>query len=149
MRACIQRVTRAAVTVDANVVGQIDLGLLVLLGVGQGDTIDDARYLAEKAATLRVFEDQAGKMNRSVIDVSGKMLVVSQFTLMGDVRRGRRPSFVEAAPPEIANELYEQFVGIVEEQGVTTARGQFRAHMEVSLVNDGPVTILLDSKKQF
>ena len=149
MRACVQRVQRASVTVDEQIVGQIDAGLLVLLGVGQGDTIDDARYLAEKTASLRIFEDDGGKMNRSLVDISGEMLVVSQFTLMGDVRRGRRPSFVDAAPPDVANELYEQFARLVEQQGVGVERGQFRVHMAVSLVNDGPVTILLDSKKRF
>ena len=149
MRACIQRVSRACVRVDHKVVGEISEGLLTLLGVAEGDSSDDARYLAEKTATLRVFEDADGKMNQSLIDRRGQLLVVSQFTLMGDVRRGRRPSFTGAAHPDAAIELYEAYVRFSRELGVDVQCGQFRAHMEVELVNDGPVTILLDSSKLF
>jgi D-aminoacyl-tRNA deacylase len=146
MRACVQRVTTASVTVAGEVVGQIDHGLVVLLGVGQQDTPADADYLARKLVGLRIFEDEQGKMNRSLEEVSGGLLVVSQFTLWGDCRKGRRPSFVEAAPPEVAERLYAYFVRVVEELGVRVATGRFRAHMHVALVNDGPVTLVLDSK---
>ncbi len=149
MRACVQRVNRASVTVDEQVVGAIELGLLVLLGVAASDTDQEARYLAEKIVSLRIFEDDAGKMNRSLVDLSGQMLAVSQFTLFGDCRRGRRPSFTEAAEPVLAERLYEQFVTCVQSAGIQVARGRFRAHMHVELVNDGPVTLLLDSGKQF
>lgn len=149
MRACVQRVSRASVTVANSVVGQIDHGLLVLLGVGQGDTEADSKQLAEKIVGLRIFEDDQGKMNLSLADTQGAMLVVSQFTLWGDCRKGRRPSFVTAAPPEKAEELYLEFVRQVEQLGISTATGTFRAQMEVSLVNDGPVTLLLDSQKTF
>ena len=149
MRVVVQRVTRSEVRVADASVGSIARGLLVLLGVATGDTKADALYLADKVMGLRIFEDDDGKMNRSLVDVCGEMLVVSQFTLLGDVRKGRRPSFVQAAPPELANELYEQFARIVAEAGVTVATGQFRAEMMVELVNDGPVTILLDSRREF
>ncbi len=149
MRACVQRVSRASVTVDGEVVGQIGRGLLVLLGVGQGDDERDARYLADKIVGLRIFEDDQGKMNRSLAEQGGGLLVVSQFTLLGDVRKGRRPSFTDAAPPEEANRLYEVFAAASAELGVPVAKGRFQAHMEVELVNDGPVTILLDSRKLF
>jgi D-tyrosyl-tRNA(Tyr) deacylase len=149
MRACVQRVTRASVTVDGQVCGQIGRGLVVLLGVAADDTPDDARQLAGKIAELRIFQDEAGQMNRSLIDIGGAMLVVSQFTLLGDCRRGRRPSFTAAAPPELAESLYEQFVRCVAEQGIAIATGRFRADMQVELVNDGPVTLLLDSRKEF
>jgi D-tyrosyl-tRNA(Tyr) deacylase len=149
MRACVQRVRRASVTVEGGIVGQIGRGLLVLLGVAQGDDEKDARYLADKVVGLRVFEDEQGKMNRSLLEAGGNLLVVSQFTLLGDVRKGRRPSFIDAAAPEEANRLYEIFVAAVASQGVTVATGRFQAHMDVELVNDGPVTLLLDSKKLF
>ncbi|RMG04645.1 MAG: D-tyrosyl-tRNA(Tyr) deacylase [Planctomycetota bacterium] len=145
MIACIQRVTRASVTVDGNVVGNIDKGVVVLLGVAAEDTEDDARLIAEKLAALRIFEDADNKMNLSIRDVGGSALVVSQFTLLADCRKGRRPSFTAAAPPESAQALYEVFCERLKEQGVPVATGVFRAHMEVALVNDGPVTILLDS----
>jgi D-tyrosyl-tRNA(Tyr) deacylase len=130
-------------------VGRIDLGWLVLLGVAKGDTDDDAAKLAEKVVGLRAFEDDQGKMNRSVVDCGGSVLVVSQFTLLGDCRGGKRPSFTEAAPPEEAERLYLLFADKVAEQGVSVARGVFRADMKVSLINDGPVTLLLDSRKAF
>ncbi len=149
MRAVVQRVSSASVVVEDEVVGRIDHGFLVLLGVSQSDTQDDVIFLAGKIAGLRVFEDDDGKMNRSLTDVEGKMLVVSQFTLYGDCRKGRRPSFVAAAPPERADELYRSFVAEVRGQGVEVETGRFQAHMDVSLVNDGPVTLLLDSSKAF
>ncbi len=149
MRAVVQRVTRASVHVGDETVGQIGPGLMVLLGVGQGDSDVDARYLADKTTQLRIFEDDAGKMNRSLIDSGGSMLVVSQFTLLGDCRKGRRPAFTAAASPDDANRLYENFVAAVMAHGVTVETGRFRAMMQVELVNDGPVTMLLDSKKAF
>ena len=147
MRAIIQRVSRASVTVEGRVTGQIGAGLLVLLGVGRFDGPEAAAYLAEKIANLRIFADEAGKMNHSVLDVGGAALVVSQFTLYGDARGGRRPSYIEAAPPEMANRLYEEFVRELRARGVPAETGVFQAHMQVELVNDGPVTILLDSEK--
>ena len=149
MRAVIQRVSRARVTVNGQIAGEIGPGLLVLLGVGAGDTREDADYLAEKTLGLRIFEDPDGRMNLSVADVSGALLVVSQFTLYGDVRRGKRPSFDGAAPPQPARELYEYFVGKVRAAGLHCETGRFQEMMQVELVNDGPVTILLDSKKTF
>ena len=149
MRAVVQRVTRAAVTVDESVVGTIGLGLLVLLGVGRSDTTASADYVIDKLLGLRVFEDRDSKMNLSVREVGGAMLVVSQFTLFGDVRRGKRPSFDEAARPEQARALYEYVVGKIREQGIECATGEFQAMMRVSLVNEGPVTILIDSEKAF
>ena len=145
----MQRVAEASVRVDDTVVGAIGPGLVVLLGVAQGDEDRDARYLAEKVVNLRVFPDEAGQMNRSILEVAGGLLVVSQFTLLGDARRGRRPSYSEAAPPEAANRLYEYFVGKLRPAGLEVATGVFRAMMDVALVNEGPVTILLDSRKQF
>lgn len=149
MRAVVQRVSRAKVTVNGWTAGEIGLGLLVLLGVGQQDSEADAAYLAEKVVGLRIFEDEDGKMNRSVRDVSGSVLVVSQFTLYGDVRRGKRPSFDEAAPPELARRLYELFVGQIQAAGLRCETGRFQEMMKVDLVNEGPVTILLDSGKAF
>jgi D-tyrosyl-tRNA(Tyr) deacylase len=145
----VQRVSQCSVTVDGQIAGQIGRGLLVLLGVAHDDTQADVDYLAEKTTGLRVFEDDAGKMNRSVLDVGGQILVVSQFTLWGDCRRGKRPSFTDAAAPELAEPLYEAFVAAVQRLGVPTSTGTFRAHMDVALVNDGPVTLLLDSRKAF
>jgi D-tyrosyl-tRNA(Tyr) deacylase len=146
MRACVQRVSEASVTIAGQVVGRIGRGLLVLLGVAANDTEDDARYLAAKIAGLRVFEDDAGKMNLGLADVEGAMLVVSQFTLLGDCRKGRRPSFTDAAPPELASSLYEVFCDEVRRAGIAVATGRFREHMQVALVNDGPVTLLMDSR---
>jgi len=145
----IQRVSRARVVVEGRETGAIGAGMLVLLGVGKEDTPADAAYLAEKAAHLRIFEDENGKMNRSLLDARGAALVVSQFTLYGDARGQRRPSFLEAAPPELASALYEEFVKHLRSLGVPVETGIFRAHMEIELVNDGPVTILLDSAKLF
>ena len=147
MRAVVQRVTRAKVMVEEVVRGEIDAGLLVLLGVGREDGENDADYLAGKIAGLRIFEDDAGKMNLSVRDTGGAVLAVSQFTLYGDVRRGKRPSFDAAAPPERARELYEYFVERVRAMGLRCETGQFQAMMDVELVNSGPVTILVDSRR--
>jgi len=149
MRAVVQRVSRASVKVDGDISGQITEGLLVLLGVAHVDGEADADYLAEKIAGLRIFQDDTGKMNRSIVDIGGAMLAVSQFTLLGDVRKGKRPSFDEAARPERARELYEYFVGRVRTLGLRCETGRFQEMMEVELVNRGPVTILLDSKKLF
>jgi D-tyrosyl-tRNA(Tyr) deacylase len=145
----VQRVSRASVTVDERVVGEIGSGLLVLLGVSASDSESDAGYLAEKIAGLRIFGDQDGKMNRSVADAGGAVLAISQFTLYGDVRRGKRPSFDDAARPERARDLYESFVTGIRERGLRCETGQFQAMMSVSLVNEGPVTLLLDSSKLF
>jgi D-tyrosyl-tRNA(Tyr) deacylase len=149
MRAVVQRVTRARVTVDDEVVGEIGNGLVVLLGVARDDTKLDAAYLVEKIAALRIFDDDEGKMNLSVKEVNGGVIVISQFTLYGDVRRGLRPSWIEAASPEVAEPLYEFFVRQMRAAVDEVATGSFRAMMQVELVNDGPVTILLDSKKLF
>lgn len=149
MRAVIQRVSQASVVVAGQVVGAIGQGLMVLLGVAQGDAAQDAVYLAEKTAGLRIFEDEDGKMNRSVEDIGGRILVVSQFTLLGDCRKGRRPGFTEAAPPELADRLYGEYVAVLRATGLEVATGVFRAEMQVHLVNDGPVTLLLDSRKTF
>ena len=149
MRAVIQRVSRARVSIGEGVAGEIGPGLLVLLGVGREDGPETAAYLAEKIANLRVFEDEAGKMNRSLVEIAGAALVVSQFTLYGDVRRGRRPGFDRAAPPEPAKALYELFVEELRRRGVRVETGVFQAHMTVDLANEGPVTILLDSEKTF
>ena len=149
MRAVIQRVSRASVKVDGELMGEIAKGLLVLLGVALDDSQADADYLAEKIAGLRIFEDDAGKMNLSVAEVGGAVLAVSQFTLFGDVRRGKRPSFDAAARPEQAKALYESFVGHIRASGLRCETGRFQEMMEVELVNSGPVTILLDSKKMF
>jgi len=149
MRAVIQRVSRARVLVDQEVIGQIAAGLLVLLGVAATDTEADADYLADKVTGLRIFEDADGKMNLGVGDVHGAILAVSQFTLYGDARKGRRPSFDAAARPEQARQLYEYFVGKIRAAGLACETGRFQAEMKVELVNDGPVTILLDSAKEF
>jgi D-aminoacyl-tRNA deacylase len=149
MRAVVQRVSSASVMVDNEIVGQIDRGFLVLLGVEESDSETDVVYMAQKIAGLRVFEDSDGKMNLALVDVGGAMLVVSQFTLLGDCRKGRRPSFIAAARPEKANELYESFVAEIRGQGVSVETGRFQTHMDVELVNDGPVTLLIDSHKQF
>ena len=147
MRAVVQRVQRASVAVNGRVVGEIGSGLLVLLGVSKSDCENDADYLIQKIIGLRIFEDEQGKMNRSVAEVSGAILMVSQFTLYGDVHRGKRPSFDEAAGPEEARKLYEYAVNKIREAGLRCETGEFQAMMKVSLVNDGPVTILLDSEK--
>src|SRR5215469_3560509 len=149
MRAVLQRVSRAKVTVAGQVTGEIAAGVLILLGVGREDTPAVARALAEKAANLRIFEDQNQKMNRSLLEVNGAALVVSQFTLYGDARGGRRPSFIAAAPPEQAGQLYQIFCEALRSLGVTVATGVFQTMMSVELVNEGPVTILLDSEKTF
>jgi D-aminoacyl-tRNA deacylase len=149
MRAVLQRVSSAQVTVAGEVVGRIGQGLLVLLGVALGDEEQDARYLAEKTAQLRIFEDDAGKMNRSLEDIGGELLAVSQFTLLADCRQGRRPGFSAAAPPATAQALYERFVAILRQRGLAVATGVFQAEMAVQLINDGPVTVLLDSRKEF
>lgn len=149
MRAVVQRVARASVSVEGAVVGAIELGLLVLLGVSSNDTTTSADYMVEKLLGLRIFEDEDGKMNRSVQEAGGAVLVVSQFTLFGDVRRGKRPSFDEAARPDQAKVLYEYVVARIRERGLECSTGEFQAMMHVSLVNDGPVTILVDSEKVF
>jgi D-aminoacyl-tRNA deacylase len=149
MRAVVQRVSEASVRVDGQVVGTIGPGLLVLLGVGRDDGETDAEYLAEKVLNLRIFADEAGQMNRSVLETGGAILAVSQFTLLGDARHGRRPGYTAAAAPETANRLYELFVAEVRSSGLTVETGVFRAMMDVALVNQGPVTILLDSRKLF
>lgn len=149
MRTVVQRVSRGRVTVAGEVVGAIGAGLVVLLGVAREDTPEAADYLAEKVANLRIFEDAEGRMNRSVLDAGGAVLAVSQFTLYGDARRGRRPGFDRAARPELAEPLYERFVAKLREQGLTVSTGRFQTHMEVELVNDGPVTILIDSDRTF
>lgn len=149
MRAVLQRVTNARVSVDGEVTGEIGAGLLVLVGVGRDDTAASAASMAEKIVNLRIFNDDQGKMNRSLLDTGGAMLIVSQFTLYGDARGQRRPSFVQAAPPEQGRVLYEEFLRAVAKLGVPVAAGVFRAHMSVELTNDGPVTILVDSDKQF
>ncbi len=149
MRAVVQRVREARVTVDGAVMGAIGAGLMVLLGIEQGDTEDDRRYIVEKLVHLRIFNDDDGKFNRSLLDVGGAVLLVSQFTLHGDCRRGRRPSFIAAARPEEAVPHYEAAVAALRAAGVSVGTGVFGAHMDVALVNDGPVTILLDSRKQF
>ena len=146
MRAVIQRVKHSCVTVNGETVGEIRSGLLVLLGVAAGDTESDAIYLADKIARLRIFEDENGKMNLSILETGGSMLVVSQFTLLGDCRKGRRPSFAHAAPPNPANTLYEYFITLVRENGIGVETGIFGAMMDVSLVNDGPVTLIVESR---
>ena len=149
MRAVIQRVERASVSVEGEIRGQIGAGFLVLIGVEEGDGDADFRYIAEKVPNLRVFEDDQGKMNRSLSDVGGELLAVSQFTLLGDARGGRRPSFITAARPETADPMYERLVADWRARGIRVETGVFGAHMKVSLVNDGPVTILLDSRRRF
>ncbi len=149
MRAVVQRVTRASVKVDGEIIGEIGNGLVVLVGIARDDTKVEAAYLVDKIANLRIFDDDDGKMNRSIKDVGGALLIVSQFTLYGDVRRGLRPSWIEAAPPEIAEPLYDFFVRQAQSTVAEVATGKFQAMMQVELVNDGPVTILLDSGKLF
>ncbi len=146
MRAVVQRVKESSVKTGDEIIARIGKGLLVLLGVARGDSPGDAEYLAEKIAHLRIFEDAAGKMNRSLLETGGEMLVVSQFTLLGDCRKGRRPSFVDAAEPETATALYEQFVARQRQLGIAVKTGRFRAMMEVALINDGPVTMILESR---
>ena len=149
MRAVVQRVLHADVTVSGETTGTIEKGLMVLLGVGESDNEKDAEYMAEKVCGLRIFEDADDKMNLSLKDVNGSVLMVSQFTLLGDARHGRRPSFIRAARPEVAEPLFEMLCKKIVDKGIHVETGRFRTHMEVSLVNDGPVTILLDSKKGF
>lgn len=149
MRAVIQRTDKASVTVEGQLIAQVGNGLTVLLGIGSGDTEQDVQYLAEKIVNLRIFSDTEGKMNLSLLDVAGELLVVSQFTLMGDCRKGRRPSFAAAAPPESAKQLYLAFIHFCEEFGVRVSHGRFQSEMIVRLDNHGPVTILLDSKRDF
>ena len=149
MRAVIQRVKSASVKVDGELVSEIGTGLLIFLGVSQDDTETELEYITNKVANLRIFEDEDGKMNLSLLDTKGSALVVSQFTLYGDCRKGRRPSFINAARPEVANDLYEQFISLLKEMNIPTQGGTFQAMMDVELVNDGPVTILLDSDKEF
>lgn len=149
MRAVVQRVKRASVTVDDKVVSEIKKGLLILLGVAKEDTPTDIDYLANKVANLRIFQDEGGKMNLSLLEIGGEALVVSQFTLYGDCRKGRRPSFIAAAQPEKADEMYQAFITALSQMGIPTKGGIFQAYMDVELVNDGPVTILLDSQKLF
>jgi D-tyrosyl-tRNA(Tyr) deacylase len=149
MRAVLQRVGKARVTVEGRVTGEIGAGLVVLLGVGREDTAEAAEYLAEKTAHLRIFPDAEGKMNRSLVDIGGAALVVSQFTLYGDARGQRRPGFTRAAPPDEASRLYEEYVRVLRALKITVQTGVFQTHMEVELTNDGPVTILLDSEKLF
>ena len=149
MRAVIQRVKSAQVIVNEKIIGSIGFGLLVLLGISREDNCVDADYLVEKTINLRIFDDQDGKMNRSLLDVGGEMLIVSQFTLIADCRKGRRPSFTAAAEPAEAKNLYQYFIERLKEKGITVATGEFQALMEVGLINNGPVTILMDSKKVF
>ncbi len=144
MRVILQRVTRGRVTIDGQVTADIGTGAVILLGIGVDDGEEQARYLAEKIANLRIFEDEAGKMNRSLLDIGGEAIVVSQFTLYADTRKGRRPSFTDAAPPEIASPLVERFAALLREQGVPTQTGEFGAHMLVDIANDGPVTIWIE-----
>lgn len=149
MRGVVQRVCNASVSVDSKVAGRINHGILLLLGVEDTDNEKDLEYMCEKVPNLRIFEDENGKMNKSLLDVKGSLLVISQFTLLGDARKGRRPSFIAAAAPEKAIPMYENFINKMKEKGIVTESGEFGAHMQVELVNDGPVTILLESKKIF
>ena len=149
MRATVQRVSQASVTVEGQITGEIGQGLLVYVGVANDDDAADVQYLVDKIANLRIFVDDQGKMNRSVIDIAGGVLVISAFALQADARKGRRPSFDAAARPELANSLYEQLCDELAAAGLTVARGVFRAHMDVASINDGPITILLDSKRMF
>ncbi len=144
MRVVLQRVSRASVEVDNEIVGEIQQGLLALVGIGHGDTEQEVRWMADKTADLRIFPDEAGKMNLSLLDIGGSILVVSQFTLLGDCRKGRRPAFTDAADPEIANQLYQRYATMMSDKGIDVQRGVFAADMKVSLVNDGPVTMLLE-----
>jgi D-tyrosyl-tRNA(Tyr) deacylase len=149
MRAVIQRVSRGSVLVDGEEIGAIGSGLVILLGVHRDDNTEDGKYLARKIVNLRIFSDENGKMNRSLLDVGGQALIVSQFTLWGDTRKGRRPSFIKAAEPDQAEKLYQDFVSEMNRQNITTATGEFGAMMELALINDGPVTLVLDSRKEF
>lgn len=149
MRSVVQRVSKAAVQVNGQVIGETRMGILALIGIGLDDGSEDIRWMADKLIGLRIFEDQEGKMNLSLPEVGGEMLLVSQFTLFGDCRKGKRPSFSHAAPPERAKEIFEELVANLRHQGIRVETGEFQAHMEVTLVNDGPVTILLDSKRNF
>ena len=149
MRAVVQRVASSRVTVEGETTGKIDKGLMVLLGVADGDTDKDVTYMVDKIVNLRIFEDENDKMNLSLQDIGASLLVVSQFTLLGDCRKGRRPSFIEAAKPEIADNLYQKFVDKARSMGIRTETGRFQTHMMVELINDGPVTILVDSNKNF
>lgn len=149
MRVVVQRCSKACVRVNGEVTGEVGQGLMLLVGVGRDDSAEDVRYVAEKTVHLRIFEDAEGKMNQSLLDIEGEILSISQFTLYGDVRKGRRPNFMAAAPPEEAQRLYELFNQQLREYGVTVATGVFGAMMDVDFVNDGPVTLLLDSKRQF
>lgn len=149
MRGVVQRVKRAKVTVDGEVTGEIGHGILLLLGAGKGDTDDDLEYLVDKTLNLRIFRDEEGRFDRSLLDVEGELLVVSQFTLYGDTRKGRRPSFFDAMAPEEAEEMYDRFIEVASSRGVDVASGRFGAMMDVELLNDGPVTILIDSNKDF
>jgi D-tyrosyl-tRNA(Tyr) deacylase len=149
MRAVIQRVTESSVTVENKVVGKIGSGLTILLGVEETDTEEDAKWMTQKIPDLRIFNDDEGKFNRSLIDVNGSILLISQFTLHGDCRKGRRPSFIKAARPEVAIPLYEKTLSLFKEMNIPTESGVFGAHMDVNIQNDGPVTLLLDSRKQF
>ena len=149
MRAVVQRVKSASVKVEGKLVSEIGAGVLIFLGIAHEDTTTEIEYIANKVANLRIFEDEEGKMNRSLLEMGGAALVVSQFTLYGDCRKGRRPSFIKAARPESANALYKQFITVLEQQNIPTQGGTFQAMMDVELINDGPVTILLDSDKQF
>lgn len=149
MRAVVQRVSQASVTVDEKIVGKIDKGLLVLLGIGGEDDEKDLEYLLDKVLGLRIFQDENDKMNLSLLDIKGELLVISQFTLYGDVRKGKRPSFTDSAHPDMAEKMYLKFIDKCIENGIKIEKGIFGAHMDVSLVNEGPVTILLDSKKSF
>ena len=149
MRAVVQRVKEAGVKVDHKIVGRISKGLLVFLGVGEEDSEIDLNYLVHKILGLRIFQDENDKMNLSVLDINGEILVISQFTLYGDVRKGKRPSFIKSAHPEIGNRFYEEFITKINESGVKVESGKFGAHMDIDLINDGPVTILIDSNKDF
>jgi len=149
MRAVVQRVSQANVTVEEKVTGSTGKGLMILLGIEDGDSLDDVKYMVEKIINLRIFEDENDKLNLSVLDIGGEILVVSQFTLLGDCRKGRRPNFMKAAKPDLANKLYEDFVSEARAKGIKVGTGVFREHMVVNLSNDGPVTILVDSKKMF
>jgi len=149
LKALLQRVTRASVTVSNEIIGSIGNGLVVLVGVASGDTLKDAQYLAQKTAGLRIFSDSEGKFNLSLLDIKGELLIISQFTLLADARKGRRPSFTEAAPPDQAEELVNQFIDLVRLTGLKVETGRFQAHMMVEIHNDGPVTILLDSRDKF